>query len=152
MTWNKLAETWFCKKNLPVFLKRIPVTRKGDAKVRCLILKKCPDFFKCFSLVAFPEVTRRCLVSTPAKKGHLFRNLRHFYGFESAQLTGLLSCEMLDITLPGLQLPIQSSTDETSPKCISTHAGSMCQSHIWRASWWHQTPLCEQWHLAFRGA
>lgn len=29
------------------------------------------------------------------KKGHLFRNLRHFYGFDSVQLTGLVSCEML---------------------------------------------------------
>lgn len=80
---------------MPAFLKQIPVIRKGDAKVRYLILKICPDFLKCFSLLAFPEVPRRCLLSTLAKKGSLFRNLRHFYGFYSVQLTGLLSCEML---------------------------------------------------------
>lgn len=47
-------------------------------------------------------------------------------------------------------LPIQNNTDETSPKCISTLAGSVWQSHIWRASLWHQIPLCRQWDLAFR--
>lgn len=80
---------------MPAFLKQIPDIRKRDAKVRYLILQKYPNFLKCFSLVAFPKVTGRCLVSTLAKKSHLFRNQRHFYGFDCVQLTGLLSCEML---------------------------------------------------------